>query len=374
VKVSACIICKTPSRQLARAVASVRPLVDEVVVAFNAPIAGLPEVEGVDRYSTCEDVNAPEDCPPGKGCNCKQGDLLDFAALRNASFLLGAGEWAFWLDSDDTLEFRDVDALRKLASTPGKHRYGFSYAYGDSKFSSARLVPRETSEWQYPIHELLGTSGFNDRYEVSDAVVIRHERSSEGEAASRTRNVRIALHHAGDPRYAKDGRFQYYLGQSLRSAGQLEGALLAYERCLRTSRVPDEKYLAAEWASRICVDLERYEEAARWAHLSTAHWPERANGFLQAGHCYSRWARATGSQNRVYLAATYFRIGFSLPVSSSVLPMRDVEEVTREANEDYLSCLKNLGDLQKSFFATREAFVRQPKSSDVATTQKRAAP
>ena len=77
-KLSCCIIAKgAPSLELA--VASVRPLVDEVVLVWTSADE-VRDIAGIDLAEVWLEATAKEDCPPERGCGCKKGDFLDFAA------------------------------------------------------------------------------------------------------------------------------------------------------------------------------------------------------------------------------------------------------------------------------------------------------
>jgi glycosyltransferase involved in cell wall biosynthesis len=345
-KISACVIAKTPSEQLSRAIASVRPLVDEVVVVFN----GTEKLDGISQITNATvaaftGANAAKKCKDV--CSCVKGDLVDFAALRNHALDLATGDWIFWLDSDDELEFTDPDALRKLAAAEGKHRYGFLYKYGGHDIWNVRFVPQKSfpSKWDYPVHEILITHEFGAEFDRSDTVTIIHKRDAEGEKASVARNLRIATHHRDTKRWAGDARFQYYLGQSLRNVGKFPEAIAAYQKCHSLSGVPDERYLTAEWVSKLYIQIEKYYEATEWAFKCLYQWPERANGFLLAGSCYYHLAGHTKIDSYWYIAVRYFRMGFALPVSGSIIPMDAPDNIAWEASKLYSLCLNRTGDV-----------------------------
>jgi tetratricopeptide (TPR) repeat protein len=341
-KISACLISREPSAQLSKAVASVRPLVDEVVVVFNGKKSSL--VDGADQTKRFLGANAKKACHPTAPCGCQPGDLLSFTQLRNESFKLATGDWLFWLDSDDELEFSNENILRDLANRSGHHRYGFKYDYSGADIWNVRFVPK-SCHWEYPVHEVLISDNFGAEFDRDESLVIHHKRTSEGEKESVARNLRIALHHAKAERWEKDARFQYYLGQSLRNVERLEEAIAAYEKCHTLTGVPDEKFLSAEWICKLYISLSKYFEAAEWAHRSIHCWPERANGFLLAGQCYYHLAGETLNGNYWYLAVKYFRIGFSLPVSGSVIPMQDPNEFAWEMSKLYSLSLNRTGDV-----------------------------
>jgi glycosyltransferase involved in cell wall biosynthesis/tetratricopeptide (TPR) repeat protein len=357
-KISACIIAKVPSGQLTRAIESVRPLVDEVIVVFNGPKAPLSsELPSDILAAVYQGANAQKACPPAKGCGCKKGDLLDFAKLRNYSFSLATGDWVFWLDSDDELEYKNENALRDLVSRPGKFRYGFLYDYGGQDIWNVRLVPQKTfpSKWEYPVHEALVTEGFGAEFEQAPGLVIKHKRTAEGQKESVARNLRICLHWEKAKRWAGDARFQFYFGQALRNLDRKEEAIARYAHCVELSGVPDEKYIAAELVSKLLISLGKYREALTWAYRALEQWPERANGFIQVGVCFYHLASHTGIYGYWVCSVKYFKLSSELVVSSSLIPMEKIEDIAFEAAILYNVSLNNSGDVVEALHVAERA-------------------
>ena len=366
-KISACIISREPSEQLHRAIASVKPLVDEVIVVFNGK---LGKAQGADKVGYFAGANATKNCPAKAPCNCRKGDLLDFASLRNYSFSLAAdADWIFWLDSDDELECSDSNLLRNLAQQSGKNRFGFLYDYGGADIWNVRLVPQKQhkSEWQYPVHEILITENFGAEFVQAEGLVIRHKRTSDGQKESVARNLRIQRHWENYERWRGDARFHFYYGQALRNAGKenepaeertarLLASIAEYEKCVSLSGVPDEKYIASELCARLYIALGKYHEALQWAYRALSHWPERANGFILVGTCFYHLASHTGIYGYWVCSAKYFKLSAELVVSTSLIPMEKQEDIAFEASILYNVSLNNSGNVVEALHVAERAY------------------
>ncbi len=95
---SMCMIARDNSRTLGPALESIRPHVDEMVVADTGSKDDTPEIA---RRLGARVVYFP-------WCD-------DFSAARNESFRHARGRWIFWMDSDDVISEDNGRQLRELA-------------------------------------------------------------------------------------------------------------------------------------------------------------------------------------------------------------------------------------------------------------------
>lgn len=98
---SACLIVKNEAANLERCLASLTGLVDEIVVVDTGSTDGTIEI--------------------AEGFGAKIGRHKwndDFAAARNASLDLATGNWALWIDADETIDPSSAPMVREALMRP----------------------------------------------------------------------------------------------------------------------------------------------------------------------------------------------------------------------------------------------------------------
>ncbi|WP_162669890.1 glycosyltransferase [Gemmata massiliana] len=144
-RVSLCMIVKNEERNLPDCLASVRDLVEEVVVIDTGSTDRTREVESTFGARVFEF--------PWRD---------DFAAARNESVRRATGEWVFWMDADDRLDEPAREELKRLfagLSEPAayvmKCRCIASRAGGsETLVDHVRLFPNDPQlQWSYRVHE-----------------------------------------------------------------------------------------------------------------------------------------------------------------------------------------------------------------------------
>ena len=257
----AMIVRDEPPEQLARALSSIRPLVDELVV-LDTGSSSPAKPELVDVF----DVYG--------GCNGKDGQMLDFAAARNESFSRCSGDFVVWLDADDVVQApggapAPPDVLRK-ACIPRTAVY-FPYQYDERiRFQTVRVVPRGTL-WAQPIHEFLRELPEGQmRWDVEWV----HVRAGEASLKSALRNLRICDYWRSHPAYKNDSRFLFNLGQSY------------WDLAIRTTAIEHVRYKA----KALGAYTRAYEHPAGWIDLQFVAAVRCANMVLPDHDKYLSWA------------------------------------------------------------------------------------
>jgi hypothetical protein len=251
--ISACLITKDATDSLLRAIASIRPMVDQVVVVRTS--LALWTADELRRLAPSVTGYCPESLFAAncECCGSKAGDIRDFALARNLSFELAGGDRLVWLDSDDV-----VHGPRHLTITHdrvGGPRVLYPYDYSlRSRFYVPRVVPR-TERWKYPVHEMLdgGTVGL-----ISNDFVWKHERTHEAACESSRRNHRLLTHHFNQTPdvYKHDARMWYFLGRSCLDIGQPIQALPKLERAFTLETWDEQRAsIAMELARGLPVHL-----------------------------------------------------------------------------------------------------------------------
>jgi hypothetical protein len=286
---SCCVIAKNTDPLLEKAIASIRPFVDEVVLLWTCkPDAERPKVEGVDVAAYFDGCNAQVDCSPDSACRCKAGDLINFSAARNESFRLASGDLCTYVDSDDIVV--GAGDLRALYKEEVRVVSPYEYAYSDKgqcidRIYTDRVVLR-TMTWSQPVHNVFDFPP-TSLIEKSDQFVWKHQRTLEGMKRSRSRSLRILRHWEFYPKYQSDPRFIYYLGRVHLDCGMRERAARELERALALETFTDQRAI-------IALDLVQsvpLPRAVHWAHVALEIRPEWPKPWLVLARLYHLLSR-----------------------------------------------------------------------------------
>ena len=135
VPVSVCMIIKDEEKYLARSLASVKPIVDEMIVVDTGS-ADLSKDIAVTFGAQVVDYNWEN----------------DFAAARNFSISQAAGEWILILDGDEVISSLDYDHFRKIVAK--KPKTPVAYAINTRNYSPlANIIGWVPNDGKYPNEE-----------------------------------------------------------------------------------------------------------------------------------------------------------------------------------------------------------------------------
>jgi tetratricopeptide (TPR) repeat protein len=269
-----CMIARDSARTLRAALDSIRPWVDEMVVV---------------------DTGSRDDTPAiAAACGARIGHFAwcdDFAAARNESLSLATGDWVFWMDSDDTIDAANGQALRALADTDHPPaRLGFILQVqcpvpeGASDHASAIVVDhvkllRNDPRLRFTgrIHEQILPAIRHLGGEVDwTSIVVQHSGSDQTEAGrrrKRDRDLRLLQLELAD--HPDDSFALFNLGMTLLDAGELEPALLQLCRSLQLSE-PGESHVRKIHALLVQAysELGRPETALKTCRAGLAVFPD----------------------------------------------------------------------------------------------------
>lgn len=229
ITISLCMIVKNEEEILPRCLASVKGLVDEIVV--------------VDTGSSDRTI----DIARSLGAVVYEYKWQDdFSAARNYAFAQGTSDYLFWLDADDVLEEDDASKLMSLKNsiTPDYDSITMDYILSISengqplnRLKRNRLVRRDRMfQWIGYVHEYLAVSG---RIFHSD-IAVTHKKVR----AYSDRNLQLYLRkrERGFPFSERD---QYYFGNELLDNGRVSEAAEQYELFLALEQGWIEDKIAA---------------------------------------------------------------------------------------------------------------------------------
>ena len=138
---SVCVIARDASADLARCLASVAPVADQIVVVDTGSTddtVAVAERAGaaVSHFSWCD----------------------DFSAARNASLDRATGDWVLWLDADDYLSPDDRDKVGRARNLPPDQALYFTLVNTGgadrTRFRQVKMFPnRPEIRFERPVHE-----------------------------------------------------------------------------------------------------------------------------------------------------------------------------------------------------------------------------
>lgn len=200
-----------------------------------------------------------------------------FDEARNASLALCTTDYFFWLDADDTFDFRAIPQLVEIADENDIDAIFMPYNYAQDEQGNCitrhwreRLVRLNKGfEWRGWVHETCIT----DEPYVSHMVnaEVRHNTSPDHAKKSGNRNHAIlaeAYEATNDPRY------MLYLGTSFFTLKEYEKCCTILAEYMKVSGSVEDMYRALSYMSEAYYYLEKYDLALEYATKCAVLKPE----------------------------------------------------------------------------------------------------
>jgi glycosyltransferase involved in cell wall biosynthesis len=337
--ISAAMIVRDCEGTLERALRSIRPHVDELVVVDTGSTDGTWQIAA--PYADVLDSIEWRD---------------DFSAARQYAFDQCSGDWLCWLDADD--ELHNGELIRpSCESAPAEAgavywRYVTERAPDGSptmQYRRERAVRRGQYRWVGRCHEVLEAFEKNN-YIREDRIWVEHHGHGDG-SQSLARNIRILraeLAEQPEPR----ARTLMYLARDLLQAGRPAEALPLLEEYLPRSTWDDERYLAQLMIAYIYRLDGRHEDALGEdlaALLIKADWPDAYYALAEDYYHLGEWARVK----------TWSEIGQRMPI-----PDTEMFVAPRAYSHGwmlhYATALAELGDYAGCLAVTQRALQQEP--------------
>jgi glycosyltransferase involved in cell wall biosynthesis len=245
-RISACIIARDEAALLARCVASIKTLCDEICVLDTG---SRDDTVAVARAL---DARVGSDAT----CNGADGRIADFSHARNQSLGLARGEWILQIDADEVL-LSGHDALRDAVARDEADVLGVTLRNGEAAWMGTRFFRASAARgYVGRVHERLDYQG---RFAAAREVVIENRPDKAGKESSSTRNLRLLrLEVAERP---TESRAWYYLGNEERRAGDHRAAIHAYEKSMEFGNHGASRF-HAPYNIAVCCFLDgRYADA-----------------------------------------------------------------------------------------------------------------
>ncbi len=231
---SVCYIAKNESDNLARSIASIASVADEIIVADTGSCDGTQDL--------------------ARSLGARLIDIQwtdDFSQARNASLEAASGDWVLCLDGDERFETGQNKTLRRLIR-PGGGGGGDAYTVclvsrlaGDQTGQVyEHLYPRlfrnrPSYRFRGRVHEQIGPSIMQagGKIKPSGLRIDHTGYTLQGDArlAKSRRNLTLLLLDENDNPH--DGLIQYHLGETYSVLSDNVRAVLAYENAIRSGEL-----------------------------------------------------------------------------------------------------------------------------------------
>ncbi len=336
-----CMTVANEGETLERAVSSVAPFVDEVVIGVDS--RSTDETNSIARRLATRTFEYTETSPP------------DFPRMRNRALDLVETDWAIVLDGHEWIEHAQLipGALETTAWSieietlyePDEQRIpGLSFPF-------PRIHRRHVRFGGAAAHEEVTTPA--DRRSSRREIKVWHERRPGAAATARSTEKAGAelqvlrdawLHNA-------DARALFYLANGLREARRYPEAIDAYTSYLQVSRFPEEAWQARLYLARCRAALNEWAAAQETFADAVMMAPGRAEAAIGLGHALL----AQGDARR---AAAWFRMATGLPEPSDSRLFVEVPLYRWGAWHGLALALDRLGDYGGALDAERRAAER----------------
>lgn len=272
ITISLCMIVKDEEAVLGRCLASVKSIVDEIVIVDTGSVDRTKEVAG--------------------GFTSKVYDFSwidDFSAARNFSFSKATMDYIMWLDADDVVLRDDAMKMQQLKATMDPivdvvmMRYDSAFdQHGNTTLSyfRSRLLKRCRSfVWNEPVHEYIQPSG---RILKTD-ICITHRKNKP---TNPDRNLGIFRKLiAGGQMLSPRSRFYY--ARELYYNGEFLDAIENFDRYLNCGAGWVEDKISACYHLSLCYShLGEFEKRLRVLLRSFEFSSPRAEICCQIGYYY----------------------------------------------------------------------------------------
>lgn len=325
ITISLCMIVRNEEKGLARCLAGVRDIVDEIVIVDTGSEDRTKEIAaefGAVIYDF-EWIN-------------------DFAAARNYSFSKATKDYILWLDADDVIMEADQEHFKELKKslTPDVRAVSMNYVLrvnADGSPSSSmkrnRLVRRNCGfKWIGVVHEYLEVFG----YPLHSDVLVYHQKDK----AYTERNLQIYRDRKEKGEFFS-ARDIYYFGNELRDHGHLEEAIKTYREFLDMGEGWSENLYQA------CLKLANcYERLGDRAKKRMALWETLRFGIPQSEFCCQLGKDFMIDPN-YNLAIYWFNQALVLPKRES-MGMQDLTTTTWYPHLMICLCYDRMGDRVKA--------------------------
>lgn len=299
------MIVKNEALNIKDAIASFRPIADEIVV--------------YDTGST----DGTQDILAELGVKWIQGEWRnDFAWARNRSLEAARCSWVMWMDADDRIPADQIGHFRKLKTAPLDRAFGFQVINTQGglplggRFMQLRMFPNHPLlRFRYTVHEQLFHSiarlGLHCFYTET---TILHTGYEDAELKKKKALRNLLLLEEDPQRVAREPSLAMAMGDSHYILGDFEKGIEAYRRTLE---MPNCEAINRDIFRELpaCIGrgyqkLDRREEALPWFDKSISLQPEKHEAYFYKAECLMEMGRNAEAET-LYAKLVTMPVSFS---------------------------------------------------------------
>lgn len=317
------MIVKNEAAVIQRCLTSVRPYIDTWAIVDTGSTDGTQEIVR----------NFLRDLPGGLA----ERPWVDFATNRNDALALaqGLGDYVIFIDADDRFEATPDFRMPSLQAPCYLIETVFS---GVSSWVETLARLDVNWKWQGVLHEVLTSSRPTEREKLMGLRLIKHTdgaRNRDGVRAKYARDAQVLERALRDD--PENSRYQFYLAQSLREAGQYAQALAAYRRRAEMGDSPQEIYYSKLMTAVLAEQVGESDAAVVAAYQDAYRYrPQRAETMTRLAHYLLRKGRFEQSRDCATIAC-------NTPLSGDTL-LVDLDCYIWRPHDDLAMALFELGD------------------------------
>lgn len=273
-KISCCMILGDCDAKLIKTLESIEGFVDEFCFLVTKDTTGYTvKVLHAFQKATKVDIKIEIDL---ESFLYEDGIPKSFADMRNRNFEMASHDIICWFDSDDIVICDPKKLKDCVLSDFKKHELDGIHAEYDYEVSPTgkvmtrqvreRFLRKGATEWKGPLHEV---ANFKKRPNVTfyrrDMIYVKHLRDTfdiEAQANQTLRN-RLVIERFIDSNPDYEIRLDFYYAHVLLEAKEYERALEHYDRYLKESGFPEERYLAYLKKASCYRGLKRHADAIK---------------------------------------------------------------------------------------------------------------
>ena len=187
-------------------------------------------------------------------------------------------------DLDEVFESGWRDKLEKIWNkNTNRLRYVYNWSLDNNNkpiisFYGEKIHSRNNYKWVHPVHEILSYDGDNEKFDITDDIVINHYPDS-----TKSRSSYLSLLELSVREEPMDDRNMHYLGREYMYYSRWNECIDTLIRHLNLPNATwkDERCASMRFIARSYINLGRYDEAIMWLEKAIKEAPYLRDGYVE---------------------------------------------------------------------------------------------